>query len=187
MLNHTFTVTAISVSTRGIVRAVDMTKLSPEIINLVFEYGLRQKLADAAASALANAFEEHNPAHGLHGDALKSKRKEWGEANESLVLDHATTMLEAAIDKLYAGDWTARGESVTADPLDKYRQAVVRDIIAKDKQSAAWKAYNAIDSTDQKARKKYLLELAAQRPETIDAMAQARRDAEKVEKIAFSL
>lgn len=166
--------------------AVETASLSPEIIAQAVIHGLTQSIADAAASALADAYESANPDHGLDGDALKAARKTWGNANSDAVADAAEGNMRKRLDALLAGEWQTRGSSVDTDPLDPYRRAVVREAISKDKESAAWAAYSAIPSDDRKARDTFLLDLASKNAKAVDRVAKARMEADQAAKAAAS-
>ncbi len=165
---------------------VETASLSQEIIAQAVIHGLTQSIADAAASALADAYESANPEHGLADDALKAARKAWGTANPDAVADAAEGNMRKRLDALLAGEWQTRGSSVDTDPLDPYRRAVVREAISKDKDSDAWKAYAAIPSDDRKARDTFLLELASKNAKAVDRVARARMEADQAAKAAAS-
>jgi hypothetical protein len=166
--------------------AVETASLSPEIIAQAVIHGLTQSIADAAASALADAYESANPEHGLEGDALKAARKAWGTENPDAVADAAEGNMRKRLDALLAGEWQTRGSSVDTDPLDPYRRAVVREAISKDKESDAWRAYAAIPSDDRKGRDTFLLDLAAKNAKAVDRVARARMEADQAAKAAAS-
>lgn len=166
--------------------AVETASLSSEIIAQAVIHGLTQSIADAAASALADAYESANPEHKLEGEALKAARKAWGAANADAVADAAEGNMRKRLDALLAGEWQTRGSSVDTDPLDPYRRAVVREAISKDKDSDAWKAYAAIPSDDRKARDTFLLGLASKNAKAVDRVARARMEADQAAKAAAS-
>lgn len=149
---------SVTVSTRGIDRTIAYADLPHDVLCLALDNGLQQKLADCAAAALSQAYDANNPDHKLSGDALKDARKAWGEANPDIVTEHGESMFDAGIARLLAGEWTSRAASYS-DPLEKYRAQAVRMLISENKKSAVYKAYTEIDSSDQAARREFLLSL----------------------------
>lgn len=148
------------VSSRGKTVTVDLAKLSPDMIAKLALHGLTQKVADAAAGAKKAAGED---------------------ADDATIADTGWNLMDAVAKRLEAGDWGAeRGGGATADPLDKWRLAVMRDIMKTPKGAALKAKHDAIDSADQKARRELLLAIAAKNAAIVDKEAEKRRDASKV-------
>lgn len=168
----------VEIESRGQVTVLDVSALiathGGDMAARGFLHGITQKVADAAASALKNAFE----AAGGAKDATTEERKAWGEANAESVDAEALTLMESAARNLVENGWTTRRAGSATDPLDAYRAQVVRANIQSDKKSKAYKGYAAIDSKDQAARRAYLLDIAAQNAEIVDPLAEAARQAD---------
>lgn len=147
------------VSSRGKTVTVDLAKMDEAMIVKLALHGLTQKVADAAAGA----------------------KKAAGEgADEELIAETGWQLMDAVARRLESGDWGAeRGSGGSADPLDKWRLAVMRDIMKTPNGAELKKKYDAISSDDQKARKELLLDVAAKNAEIVDKEAKKRRDASK--------
>lgn len=151
---------AVSIRVQGHEAQIDVTSLPAESLAAMVAYGIRRKYQDSINSA------------------AKELRDEGAEVNgEELFTAFHARVLEGALG--------VRGESATSDPLDKYRRAIVRDLLAKNKQGKGWKQYAAIDSKDRAARDEYLLAIAKKNADKIDPVAQAmlerdRKDAQAV-------
>ena len=157
MTNATFTATVpstVSIRVQGHETEIDVTSLPADSLAAMVAYGIRRK----------------------YQDSINSAAKELRDAGESV--DGAALFADFH-ERVLAGNLGVRGESITSDPLDKYRRAIVRAIISNDKESKAWKDYDAIDSTDRKARDEYLLAIATKNAAKIDPLAQAQLDADR--------
>lgn len=89
------------------------------------------------------------------------------------------TMMQACIENLLSGTWAMRSAASESDPLDKFRIAIVREILAKPQNAKLKAAYDDIDSSDQPARRAFLLSIAEKNADAINPVAQARFDAEQ--------
>ena len=168
---------ALDVASRGQTVTLDLAALPKEVLAQALVHGLTQKIGDAAASALIDAFSAAHDEQTVKA-STPAQRKAWGEANPDAVAAHARAALEKAVHNLKEHGWTARtGGGTSLDPMDKFRAEVVREIITRDKSSAVFKKYDAIDSSDQKARREFLLAIAAKNAEKVDPVAKARLDA----------
>lgn len=148
------------VSSRGKTVTVDVAKLDADMIVKLALHGLTQKVADAAAGAKKAAGED---------------------ASDELIAEVGYNLMEAVARRLESGDWGAeRGSGATADPLDKWRLAVMRDIMKTPNGAELKKKYDAIPSEDQSARRELLLEVAGKNAAIVDKEAEKRRDASKV-------
>lgn len=148
------------VSSRGKTVTVDMSKLDADMIAKLALHGLTQKVADAAAGAKKAAGED---------------------ASDETIADTGYQLMDAVAKRLESGDWGAeRGGGAASDPLDKYRLQVMRDIMKTPKGEALKAAHDKIPSEDQKARREYLLSIAAKNSAIVDKEAQKRKDAQSV-------
>lgn len=147
---------AVSIRVQGFATEIDLTQIPAESLAAMVAYGVRRKYQDSINSA---AKEARDAGESIDGAALFN-------AFHARVLDAALGV---------------RGESITADPLDKYRRAIVRDLLAKDKAGAGWKGYAAIDSADRKARDAYLLGIAQKNAAKIDPVAQAMLERDRAD------
>lgn len=155
------------VSSRGKTVTVDLAKLSADMIAKLALHGLTQKVADAAAGAKKAAGED---------------------ASDDLIAATGWQLMDAVAKRLESGDWGAeRGGGATADPLDKWRLQVMRDIMKTPKGAALKAKHDAISSDDQKARRELLLEVAAKNAGIVDKEAEKRRDAARVKIDGLSL
>ena len=148
------------VSSRGKTVTVDVAKLDADMIVKLALHGLTQKVADAAAGAKKAAGED---------------------ASDELIAETGFQLMDAVARRLESGDWGAeRGVGGTSDPLDKWRLAVMRDIMKTPNGAELKKMYDAIASDDQKARRELLLDVAGKNAAIVDKEAEKRRDASKV-------
>lgn len=169
----------------GATVTVDLAAMPASIVDKVIQYGIKQKVADAASDALAQAFDAHAGEHGLEGDALKAARKAFKAEHSEKVTEMAEALMTVAIDRLLAGDWgSERTGSAGADPLDKHRKAVVLAWFRAKPESEAAIAYAKIPAKEQAARHAFALAVAAENAKQVDPRAQALLDAESV---AFDL
>ena len=187
-MTDTFTISVtlpstVDIESRGQVTTLDVaaaiTAHGADMVAQGFLHGVTQKVADAAASALKQAFEAADGPK----DATTEARKAWGmasDANSDATDSTALNLMESAARNIIENGWTSRRVNSTADPLDGYRLTIVRSIISGDKKSKAYRGYAAIDAKDQSARRDYLLALAAKNAEAIDTMAQAAMEADKL-------
>lgn len=106
------------------------------------------------------------------------RQKVFDGASGEPTSDGSETAMQAVRDKLYNGDWTARGEAASSDPLDRYRIAIVREIMAKPNNKKIKDGYDAIPSDEQAKRREFLLSIAAKNADAIDPVAEKRRKAD---------
>lgn len=101
--------------------SINLELIPPHILAQAAVHGIGQKIGDAAASALAIAFDEAKPDHGLKGKSLTTARKEWAEfpTNQELIREAAKTLLDEQLAKLVAGDWNTRGGPALALSADE--------------------------------------------------------------------
>lgn len=138
---------------------VNVENLTDEIIAKLVIHGLRQKVADAAASAkkLSEADDETRDKAVIASDLMEKVRK-----------------------NLEAGEWGAeRGAGATGDPLDKWRLQVVRRALKAESNSHLKAQFDAIPGTDQESRRAFLLKIATTKADVVDPAAEKLRDAAK--------
>lgn len=144
------------VASRGKSVTVRLADLSPDIVAQLALHGLRQKVADAAASA-AKASE----GTGLAPD-------EW-----------AKVAMQKVVDALVAGEWAQRTASDGASAEVRMRRTVLGEMLRKtDKGKAEWKAH-------EDDRGEWLDAVFAKQPEKVQAAIMAaveKRMAEAAEK-----
>lgn len=141
----------VSIKVQGHETDINVSDIPNDMLSIMVAYGIRRKYQDSINS-IAKELRDN-------GDEVDG---------ETLFHDFHERVLESELGM--------RGDTSTTDPLDKYRKSIVREILAKNKQSKGWAAYEAIDSADQKARGDFLLTIAAKNADKIDAMAQVRLD-----------
>lgn len=142
----TFAPALVSIRVQGFETDIDVASIPAESLASMITYGIRRKYQDSINSAAKEARDE-----GLEPD---------GE-----------TLFLAFHKRVMDGSLGVRGESATADPLDKYRREIVRAMLSLDKAGAGWKAYTAIPSADRKERDAYLLGIAMKNAAKIDPLA----------------
>ena len=156
-MTNTFTTTApstISIRVQGFETEIDVSTLPLESLHACIAYGVRRKYQDSINSAAAAIRDEGE--------------KPDGEA-----------LFNAFHKRVMESDLGSRGEAVGSDPLDKFRKAIVREALAKDKKSEGWLAYEAIDSSDRKARDAFLLDIAKRNASKVDPKAKQRLEADR--------
>jgi hypothetical protein len=144
----------VSIRVQGFEADIDVTSLPESALAAMVTYGVRRK----------------------YQDSINSAAKELRDAGDS---PDGADLFEAFHQRVIDGMLGVRAESASADPLDRFRKAIVRGIISRDKSSKAWKGYAAIDSADRKARDEYLLDLAAKNAEKINPLAEAELERER--------
>lgn len=117
------------VAARGKSVTVDMTKLTPAIIGQLVLHGLRQKVADAAASAKKVAEESDDP---------KADPADIGKG-----------MMQAVVDSLEAGQWGTRVAATAVPTETKVRRTVVRELFNAKAGDEARKAFKEMDAEAQ--------------------------------------
>lgn len=145
--------TTVEVASRGRTVAVDVSKLTEDIVARLVVHGLTQKVADAAAGAKKIADEEG-------GD----------------IAEIAEALMQKVATRLEAGDWGAeRGAGTSGDPLDKFRVQVLKAEIKK--KPSGLLAQKAAEYEGAELRK-FLLEVAAKNAEKVDPAAQRLKEIE---------
>lgn len=144
----------VTIQVQGYGTVIELNKIHPESLTAMIAYGVRRKYQDSINSAAAAIREEGGKPDG----------KALFDAFHKRVLD---------------GELGVRGESVTSDPLDKYRREIVRETLSRDKDGKGWKAYTAIDAKDRKARDAFLLSIATKNAAKVDPVARERLEADK--------
>lgn len=154
----------VSIKVQGFATDIDVAALPRESLHAMIAYGVRRKYQDSINSAAAALREA--------GDSVEG---------EALFNDFHKRVLDGSLG--------VRGESITADPLDKYRREIVRETLARDKEGKGWKAYAAIDPKDRKARDAFLLAIAEKNASKVDPVAKERLEADrnKVKGLDFDL
>ena len=119
-----FPATTFNVESRGVALEVDPTKIPADLFRQVIWHGIKQKVADAAANATAQIWQE------VKGkDAPKPSRDQladFAEAHSATIATQTRAMMQKALDALYAGQWQVRAASdgtaarqSSADPVRK--------------------------------------------------------------------
>lgn len=106
--------------------------LRPEIIAKLALHGLTQKVADSAASALADA--------GFEGMSFK----DLDEADKDKVRDAATAAMNATIDSLVKGEWSERRAAQAVDPVTKRIRVILGDWLRATGKEA-WAPFKALE------------------------------------------
>jgi hypothetical protein len=152
----------VSVQKGAATAKVNVDKLSHEVIGKLVLHGLRQKIADAAAGA---------------------KKASEADDETRTVAEIASDLMAKVVTNLETGNWgVERSGGVTADPLDKYRIEIMREVMRVNPKVK--KAYDAIDSDDQTARREFLLKIAAKNAGTVDPEAERRMEVARAAKKA---
>lgn len=145
----------LAVTSRGQSVEVKVADLTPELMAKLAMHGLTQKVADAAAGA-----------------------KKVSDESDVSIEEATLSLMQKVVDRLHDGDWgVERGGGAAADPLDKYRIEVLRDIMRSPAGEKIKTKHDAIDGT--KERRDFLLAVAAKNADKIDPEAQRRFDVAK--------
>lgn len=128
-INLELNVLNVSVTSRGVERKVDLTKLSHDILRSLLAHGLNQKVADAASGAKAQAIEmKFGP------EANKADAAAWieSESGQRALTETTGLLMDKAIDALLEGKWTIRegsGTRVTMTPEQELAHSKARDAL----------------------------------------------------------
>lgn len=119
MLNLELNVTTITVASREQTIAVDLTRLSADILRSLFAYGVQQKIGDAASGAKAYAIAAKFP-----GEANKADVDAWlaTDAATKAIGDSAARLMAKAYDALLDGKWAIRQGSGTSTKYSEETQ-----------------------------------------------------------------
>ena len=149
--------TSVEITSRGRTVLIAPESFPAAVLTQALEHGLRQKIADAAASALSDAFAAaHSPEETTA--ATPDARKAWGNDNPAAVADAAQSAMETAINNLREHGWTVRTPGVgTLTDAQKIAVGLVRDAL-KRAGGASWKEYAALEKASEKTA--HLLALA---------------------------
>ncbi len=158
---------------------VDMTKIPESFFADFVTDGVAEYIRDSSSSALANAFDVAHPDHKHEGKALIAARNVWVTDNVDAVAKESAALMTDARDRLFGGERRVVRTS-TVDPLDQWRIKVLRAEMRTDNGKAMKSAHDAIDSGDTKARREYLLSIAAKNVDWIDPKAIALRAASEL-------
>lgn len=121
----------------------------------------------------------------LHSDILADlftyglRQKLFDSASGNPEQADAQAAMETTLAKLSDGDWTIRNAATNADPLDKYRIAIVRELMASGNSAKVKAAYEDIPSDDQPARRAFIMSVATKNAEHIDPVAKKRLAADE--------
>lgn len=140
---------AVEITSRGRTVSLVPDSLPVEVLAQALEHGLRQKIADSAASALLDAFSAVHDEEAVKTSTSDS-RKAWGNEHPEAVADAAQAAMEAAIVNLREHGWTVRQPGIgTLSDIQKTAIGLVRDAL-KRKGGKAWKAYTSLDKASDK-------------------------------------
>ncbi len=120
------------VSSRDRNVSVDLGKLSGEIIAKLALHGLTQKVADSAASALADA--------GFEGLSFK----DLPDTDKDKVRDAAVAAMNGTIESLIAGEWSERRAAQAVDPVTKRIRAILGEWLRATGKDA-WAPFKALE------------------------------------------
>jgi len=154
-----FTVT---MRAQGVVKEIALTDFHADTIDAILTYGTRRW------------FQDH----------INSQAKLARDNGDDIDADE---LFDARLAQAVSGEITVRAAS-DADPLDAYRIRVVRGWL-RGEGNAAKKlkaAYTAIPSDDQKARKDFLLAIAAKNAEHVESVAAEMRERELAKRAAVA-
>lgn len=136
------------IASRGVTVDVDVAMLPDAIRAAIFEYGLKQVIADAASGAVKDAMDGFEPAD-------KAARDAWIDEHEDEIATSTLTMMSKKVDALYAGDWSTRGAGEGAvSEFVRVARSVCK-AIAKERygsKSPKWAAFTGLDDAEQNAK-----------------------------------
>ena len=130
-----FPASTFNVESRGVALEVDPSKIPADLFRQVIWHGINQKVADAAANATAQIWQD------VKGkDAPKPSRDQladFAEANAKAIATQTLAMMRKALDALYAGQWQVRAASdgsstrkSSADPVRKLARDMATTFLA---------------------------------------------------------
>lgn len=154
----------VTIKAQGVVREVDASEFHADSINAIFTYGLRRWVQD-------------------HVNSVAKSHRDEGETFD------AESLVAARIDQAVTGEINMRN-GTPSDPLDQYRIAVLRDFMRTENGADLKAAYDDIPSDDQKARREFLLTIAAKNADNVDPAATERKridDAAKADASGLAL
>jgi hypothetical protein len=154
---------------------IDLASLSPEIIGRLALHGLTQKVADSAASAMADA--------GFAGQSFK----ELPDADKEKVRGFAVEAMRATADSLIKGEWTERKAAESVDPLTARIRKLMGELLRGNPDKSAWKPFKDAEPAE---RGKMLDKLFADQSDDfqaeLTAQAKAELEAERKAKAKLS-
>ena len=120
----------------------------------------------------------------IHGLGQKVRDSASGEPS----VEGSESAMNATIQTLYSDEWTIRGESAESDPLQSYRLQIIRKSLGRADNAAKKAGYDSIPSTDQSARRDYLVSLLEAVPvktrKAIDDAAQTAKELDDNKRLA---
>ena len=145
---------------QGLVKTVDVSTFHQDAVEAMLTYGVRRW------------FQDH----------INSVAKAHRDNDETV---DAEEIFASRLEQAESGDITVRGSGGSVDPLDKYRIAALREYMRANPDGELKGAYDAIPADDQKARREFLLSVAAKNAATVDARAKELQaiDAKKAETV----
>lgn len=141
------------VMSRGETVTVKLDKLNAEIMAQAALHGLKQKIADAAAGAVAFAAD-----------------------NDMTKEEASVVLMDKATSNLYENGWTATRSGGSADPLVPYLRKLIMVLLNRPEAKDKLAEYKALETPAEK--NKYRDDLAANHPQADDLrkLAQAEKD-----------
>lgn len=155
---------------------VDVAQIPEEFFADFVTDGIAEYIRDSSSAALANAYDLAHPNHKLDGKALREARNAWVLDNVSALAAESEALMTAARDRLYNGERRVASVS-NVDPLDQWRIKVLRQVMRTETGRVMKAKHDAIDSTDQAARRAFLLDVASKNAAWVEPRATALRDA----------
>jgi hypothetical protein len=105
---------------------LDVTALGEDMVAALFAHGVAAKIGDAAASATAIVGEGHfgKPKKEVN----KADWKAWQETDKAkkAIAEASASMMQAVIDNLVEGNWTARGTGIARATLSGPKAIAVK-------------------------------------------------------------
>lgn len=170
-----------------------MTKFSielPDVVTVAMRNGASVDIETSKLVGLGRELLDYGIGQKVRDSASGASKAAEAEGSKGLEAE-AQAMIEACVAKLYAGEWSSRGEGGTTDPRVAIGRSLVRKAI-KEKfgaKSPEWAAFTGLSDADQRAKLDANLE--ANRTEldpAIDAELKRRADAKKAKsKLASGL
>ena len=160
------TETVVHFTAQGFEGSLDLATFDQAGVDYILAYGARRAVQDRINSLAA------------------AKRNDGEEVTDKWIKETVESVLAA----LSAGDVRIRGASASGDPMDDYRIRVLRKAM-KDPKNAELKAgYDAVEPATDKARREYLLAVAAsdKHQAAIDKAAAAMKARDEKEREALS-
>jgi hypothetical protein len=174
----------------GTEREFDISILPENVLSYIVDYGLRQVLNDAHASALDNVCPHNDPAKFETKAEYNAARRTWGkeEENQKAINAERESLIDAKWQRLVAGELRVSGGGKAGlTPLETMVYTVAREWLkaAMDAQGIDKAKFTKLDKAEQYEKLDAYIE--AEGRDSVEAEAQKRLDNRKAAAKAVSV